>query len=318
MDDLHIVHERTVSCGIDDTIEYVLDEKTIFSDLGLPMRWPLRIFSLQGLGIDQRAFIKHVAPTFQTTAWDEYDVRRAQIYFLHGAFPEEQRRLEAFDHRYYAGGYDISGIADLIAALVPEKKKEFDRITPHRRRSLARFRVLKKSRHSWDVARISAGSYSQSQGENDFRALARTFQEMDERVTTCAGFETLLMRLGQIVEQIHGKPEHLEINAHQMTTIARHGKFGDGAPEGIHQDGMDYIVSALVIERKHIHGGMSIVYGSDRKTPYLHTTLRPGFGIFQTDIESPFWHAVTPIYLDPHAGETIGERSILGFDIKIL
>ncbi|MEK7083502.1 MAG: 2OG-Fe dioxygenase family protein, partial [Patescibacteria group bacterium] len=313
MNNVATVHGRTICCGIDDEITYVLDEKAIFSDLGLSMRWPLRIFNLQGMGIDQRAFIAHMAPTFQTLAWDEYDMRRGQMYFLHGAFPGEQRRLEAFNRMYYAGKCDTSGIVDLITALSPERRKEFDRITPHRRRSLARFRVRKVSEHCWNVVRISAGDYSQSQGGDDFREAARTFQEMDRKVTVYPSFTKLLMRFGQIVERIHGHPEYLEINAHQMTTIARHGKFGDGAPEGIHQDGMDYIVSALVIERKHIHGGMSYVYGSDKKTLYLHTTLRPGFGIFQTDIESPFWHAVTPIYLDPHANEAVGERSIMGF-----
>ena len=318
-DDYMVLHESTLGCSPDEQVEYVLDEKMIFADLKLAINWPLRVFSLKGMGIDQSAFLTRIAPTFQDLPWDEYDMRRSQIYFLHGAFPDEQRRLESFNHSYYAGKCDVAPIADLIAGLSLEKRKEFDRITPHRRRSLARFRVRKMSRYTWNVARILAGNYSQSQGGGDFREEVRVFAEMSEEVTKYLGFEKLLMRLGQMVEHIHGQPEYVEINAHQMTTVARHGKFGDGAPEGTHQDGMDYIVSALVIERKRIHGGMSIVYGSDKMTPYLHITLRPGQGIFQTDIESPFWHAVTPIYVDPNAGtDAVGERSILGFDVKIL
>ena len=319
MSEPEIIHEADIHCSAAEAIEYVLDEKMIFAGMQVPMHWPLRVFNLKGMGIDQQAFLQEIAPTFRDLPWDEYDMRRAQVSFLHGAFPEEQRRIELFNYNYYAGKRDIAGIADLLAALPLEKRKEFDLIAPHRRRSLARFRVRKMSRHSWNVARIEARGYSQSQGAGDFREEIRVFQEMSVTVTMYAGFEKFLVRLGQMVEGIHGRSEYLEINAHQMTTVARRGKFAEGAPEGTHQDGMDYIVSALVIERSHIHGGVSQVYGNDKVTPYLHITLKPGQGIFQTDIESPFWHAVSPISVDLHAGlDVVGERSILGFDIRIL
>ena len=319
MSEPEIIHESDIRCSTDEAIEYMLDEKMIFAGMQVSMHWPLRVFNLKGIGIDQRAFLHEIAPTFRNLPWDEYDMRRSQVSFLEYAFPEERRRLELFNHTYYAGKCDVAEIGDLIAALSPEKRKEFNLVAPHRRRSLARFRVRKMSRHSWNVARTKAGNYSQSQDAGDFREEVRMFQEMDVAVTTYAGFEKLLMRLGQMVEGIHGRPEHLEINAHQMTTVVRRGKFAEGAPEGTHQDGMDYIVSALVIERSHIHGGVSQVYGSDKVTPYLHITLKPGQGIFQTDIESPFWHSVSPISVDLHAGDdVVGERSILGFDVRIL
>lgn len=313
-----ILYEHDMHCSGHDRIEYIMDEKIIFSDLHPAINWPLRVFNLKGMGIDQDAFIKYMAPTFQHLAWDEYDMRRERMQFLCDAFPHEERLLALFNRDYYPGKCGIFAIADLINMLPPKKIQELYAIIPHRRRSLARFRVRKMSRYCWNIARIPAGSYSQSQGDDDFRESVRVFQEMDTAVTQYGGFETLLMRLGQIVETIHGRPEYMEINAHQMTTIARPGKLGEGAPEGTHQDGMDYIVSALVIERKYIHGGLSQVYGSDKITPYLHITLRPGQGIFQTDIESPFWHSVTPICVDPHAGDVIGQRSIFGFDIKVL
>ena len=40
------------------------------------------------------------------------------------------------------------------------------------------------------------------------------------------------------------------------------------APEGIHQDGADYIVSALVLERKNIKGGKAL-YTVKTKKPVL-------------------------------------------------
>jgi len=91
----------------------------------------------------------------------------------------------------------------------------------------------------------------------------------------------------------------------------------DNAPEGIHQDGADYIVSALVIERRNVQGGTSIIYGPDKQTIYLTVTLQPGQGIFQADQGSDLWHDVTPIVLELNSSGGEGVRNILGFDILI-
>lgn len=304
-------------CVDDFRFQYVLDEKIIFSTLGLDMRWPLRVFNLKGLGVDQDAFVSDLAPTFQELAWDEYDVKREQIQFLYDCFPEHKERIKAFNEDFYTGKASTDGIRDLLVMLSLEKIKIYNQIKPYRRRTLARFYVEKLKRHAWRVSRVRAGSFSQSQGGDDYRAATRVFAEMSESVTKHPEFEKLLMRFGQMIEQIHRRPERLEITAHHVGIVARHGKFGDNSPEGIHQDGMHYIVSALVVERKHVRGGESHVYGDDKQTEYLRFTLKPGQGIFQTDIESPFWHVVSPIYLDP-SGYEIGYRNIFGFDMKVL
>jgi hypothetical protein len=87
------------------------------------------------------------------------------------------------------------------------------------------------------------------------------------------------------------------------------------APEGIHQDGSDYIVSALVIERRGVVGGESIVLGPDKRTEYLRHTLQEGQGIFQADVGSPLWHWATPVRpAAPSSGEE-AVRNILGYDV---
>ncbi|MDZ4285719.1 MAG: 2OG-Fe dioxygenase family protein [Candidatus Sungbacteria bacterium] len=311
-----IMYESDCCVG-DVRFQYVLDEKIIFSTLGFDMRWPLRVFNLRGLGIDHDAFLTDLAPTFPDLSWDEYDVRREQIHFLLDGFPHESNRLASFFHDYYAGETSLEKVSDLIERLTPEKKKQFEKIKPYRRRAIARFRIEKRAQDVWHIVRIPAGSFSQSAGKNDYRSVERRFKEMDLQVTCHPEFAKLIIRLAQVVEKIHGRPEKLEINAHQVGIVARHGKFGDNSPEGIHQDGTHYIVSALVVERTHVRDGESHVYGDDKQTEYLRFTLKPGQGIFQTDIESPFWHVVSPIYLDP-SGYEIGYRNIFGFDIKVL
>ena len=84
---------------------------------------------------------------------------------------------------------------------------------------------------------------------------------------------------------------------------------------GIHQDGMDYIVSALVISRSNISGGRSIIYGNDKSTRILEVELCPGQGILQPDKNTQLWHDVTPIQsLDDISA---GSRSTLGFDFTV-
>ncbi|MCB0335058.1 MAG: 2OG-Fe dioxygenase family protein [Bdellovibrionales bacterium] len=83
-----------------------------------------------------------------------------------------------------------------------------------------------------------------------------------------------------------------------------------------HQDGADFIVSALVVDRDNITGGTSRVFADDTETIVLEHTLEPGVGIFQEDAGSRLWHDVTPVTLaDSTKGE--GKRSLIGFDIEI-
>jgi hypothetical protein len=299
-------------------ITYRYHERMLAQASGREVRFPLRVFHLHGLGIDTRAFIRDLAPSFQDLPWDTYDMKREQLYFLHSAFPDAIARLQTFDDAYYSGQATLTEVSELIGALRPETRQAFHAIRPSRRRAVARFHLRKLGPCRWSLARVPAGGFSQTQGGNDPRAKRRVFAEMHTETAQHPAFQTFLIRLGEMVESIHQQPEQLDITAHQMGVVARHGKFGDNAPEGLHKDGTDYIVSALVVERKAVRGGVSTVYGDDQQTVYLSLTLRPGEGIFQADQESPFWHDVTPVYLDPQAHATEGQRNIFGFDIRVL
>ena len=48
--------------------------------------------------------------------------------------------------------------------------------------------------------------------------------------------------------------------------------------KSIHQDGMDFIVSAFMVESKNIYGAKSIVYLEDKKTKIFQTILKEGQG----------------------------------------
>ena len=97
--------------------------------------------------------------------------------------------------------------------------------------------------------------------------------------------------------------------AHHVRVTTLPGLETSNSPEGLHQDGFPFIVSALVVERENIYGGESEIYAGDKKTLILKTALQPGFGLLQPDLGSDLWHLVTPIL-------GAGYRSSIGFDIE--
>ena len=95
------------------------------------------------------------------------------------------------------------------------------------------------------------------------------------------------------------------------------------------------IVSAMVVERRNVSGGVSVVTADDPSQVHLRHELQPGQGIFQADQNSSLWHDVTPVTVkDSEATDTPtngggdggggggantepGERNIFGFDIMV-
>jgi hypothetical protein len=112
-----------------------------------------------------------------------------------------------------------------------------------------------------------------------------------------------------------GLAEDLTVTFHETGTVARQGRGATNAPEGVHQDGADYIVSALVVERVNVEGGMSLIVDDDTGTVFS-VVLEPGQGIFQADRGSSLWHYVTPILLGGE-GRDEGVRNIFGFDVAV-
>lgn len=112
----------------------------------------------------------------------------------------------------------------------------------------------------------------------------------------------------------------LSIVVHHVRIVTKLNRPISNSPEGIHQDGFPFIVSAFVVEREKVSGGISTIFGPDKKTEIFTTTLLPGVGLLQADQGSDLWHRVSPIYVDTEKFRDVksGYRSSIGFDIKPL
>ncbi len=306
---------------------YVVDESRIGERMGLSIESPIRVFNLSILGIDTEAFLRTLVPTFSLGAWDEYDVKRNQVQFLQKCRPEAEKRLQSFLADYYEGRVWLDAIAEVLQSLSNEERWRFERIHPYRKRSIARFTVERQNTRQrsvpdWKITRLwDEIDFMQqlSTGSGEYRKWRRRFIQMPAVVSEgCYEFKLLLHALSTMVDDCQPGVAKLSIIAHQVSVFVDGTEEGDNAPEGIHQDGSDYIVSALVTERDGIIGAESVVYGPDKETEYLRMTLYPGQGIFQSDAGTDLWHDVTPARDDPATLPTFGKRSIFGFDIRVV
>lgn len=296
---------------------YQCHENQISARLGFTIPYPIRVFGLRGLGVDQLSFIRELAPTFSMLNWDQYDVKRGQVAVLKDCFPKEHHRLDAFLVDYYAGRSSLQGVGDLIRQMSLADRWKMERVRPRRKRSIAKFVLHYLER--WHVERIPAQSFAQNAPSEagDIRALVRIFDEADDFVAMYSGVRHLLECVADMVKEFRPGVKELTVTMHQVCIFAELEFGGDNSPEGIHQDGSDYIVSAFVVERDGILGGESVVYGPDKKTEYIRHTLLPGQGLFQADKGTSLWHYVTPIREDPATPPTYGKRSIFGFDVDV-
>ncbi len=275
-------------------ITYLMDERAISQKIGRMIPHPIRLFNLAGLGVNQTRFINDLAPTFETLPWDTYDVEREQAAFV-----------------------ALHGKSDTWS---PETKTAYDAIVPYRRRAIARFTVTHHSKLNCNVERTPAEAFSQNVSGGDYRSKKRTFKEMSDFTVRHPEFQKLFSSVIKMVKSARPEAKEIVITAHQVGTVARAGRKGDNAPEGIHQDGADFIVSAIEIEQRGIRGGLSTVYFHTEENTYIkcfERDLNAGEGIFQADKGSPLWHDVSPIVLIPNAEYKEGIRNTFGFDIVI-
>lgn len=276
----------------------------------------LQVFTLASLGIDPARFVCELAPSFDALPWDLYDVKRAQVERLLAHFPAERPRLERFLADYFAGRASLAQLSELVQRLPEHEQRTLDALAPTRRRAIAHF-LLERRGDGWTIRRQAVASFSQASATpGDYRTLPRTFAPLAKGVAEHPLFQQWLRAVGDQVRTARPEAERLQVACHQMRSVASPGRRSSNAPEGIHQDGADYIVSALVVERRGVAGGESRVYDENREV-LLRRTLEIGEGLFQADAGSPLWHDVTSIAFDPESGECEGVRSIFGLDIRL-
>lgn len=302
-----------------------ITQSTISAHIGRTIHSPILIDSIERFdGLVAERFLQFYGPMCQDFEWDYYDVRRLQMEMLMAAFPNDQTLRSRF-RDYYSGQQKVASLQDWISKLSAEDQNTFTAIKPWRRRAVAQF-LIEKTPKEIEIWREMVPHFQQDTDEEDFRSLPRIFAECEHKYTENEMFKSLLKGVFSLVKQTRTDLQKISVTAHFMSVKAVPQKAGNNSPEGAHEDGADYIVSALVLNRKNIIGGETQIIeqlGKGEKEIICRHTLQPGEFTFQADSRdeitygTDLWHHVTPFGLK---NENISEgwRDIIGFDINVI
>lgn len=138
----------------------------------------------------------------------------------------------------------------------------------------------------------------------DYNALnggiERWFQPFADEIATHSCLMALLMHSHHIFNQltpIQLRPTSWHVECHQFRIEARDGKMGKPTPEGLHRDGVDWVLVAL-INRVNIAEGVTTVHDAHRQPMGSFTLVNPLDAAYVDDAR--VYHGVTPVsVIDP-------------------
>lgn len=298
----------------------MLTEKELSASLQKVVKAPIRVGNLADLHIDQEKFLAFFQPFFEELEDDTYLIRQNQLEFLLEQLPQEQLNLQKLHPQYFAGHLSQEALTPYINQLSPNQQAKLEQLSKvTRQRSLAIFELTWQE-DQFQITPIEDTKFQQK--VEDFREWERVFAPTDPKAIGSTWFTDFLRATAKMVKQIHPECTQLKMTAHFMRTLAYENIAGENAPEGIHEDGTPYIISALVINRKNALGGESSIYeqvNQQQKELLYKKALAAGEFIFQADtgeehiFGNDLWHHVSAIF--PEDVQQVATRDIIGLDI---
>jgi hypothetical protein len=114
-----------------------------------------------------------------------------------------------------------------------------------------------------------------------------------------ASMATILAGARATFERLASEVASWHIETHQFRIEARSGTPGQPTPEGLHRDGVDYVL-VLLIQRRNIAEGTTSIHALDRRLLGSFTLTNPLDAALVNDAK--VYHGVTPVEpLDPAA-----------------
>lgn len=279
----------------------------------------VEIFGLKDVIGNVEGFLLDIAKFHSMYEPDDYLLRQSQVMYLKNNHNLSWLTHETLCIAYYLGNIDLKSFLNNIVPTnrVNELLASLNKMKSYRKRLIANYEVLP----SLEVHRTKPKNFTQesalvSHGEFDFRLFERKFKETPLEMDSIEMI-SLIQWISKKIFSIDEYAKKINVTLHcTLIDAPSSDDAHSNSPEGIHQDGMDFIVSALVIERKNIKGGVSKIYLDNKIDPLLSYEIAEGYGIFQSDKGTALWHEVTPIKAILSTSE--GYRSTLGFDMEVI
>jgi hypothetical protein len=133
----------------------------------------------------------------------------------------------------------------------------------------------------------------------DYNALnggiERWFEPITDEVATGACIHSILRLCFSIFDGLtpaDRRPASWHTECHQFRVEARTGEQGQPTPEGLHRDGVDWVL-VMLVKRENIAEGVTSIHDSDRQLIGRFTLQHPLDSAFVDD--SRAYHGVTPV-----------------------
>jgi hypothetical protein len=125
-----------------------------------------------------------------------------------------------------------------------------------------------------------------------FGGVDRWFAPVRDGVGDGPTMRTILRFCGALFGDLAPDSRVWRAEVHQFRIEARPGEEGQPTPEGLHRDGVDFVL-VLLVQRRNIDSGTTTIHGLDRE-PLGAFTLTQPFDAALVD-DSRVYHGVTPV-----------------------
>jgi hypothetical protein len=195
--------------------------------------------------------------------------------------------------------------------------EDWDRLEPDRYLAGgATFRLRRYGRYAWSPAAsaltpVPNEPYFQPKEENSYAGgVARAFAPLLPETATNPFLHALVRGTFACLPIDREELQTAwEVRVHQIRIVASPDEPGLPAPEGVHQDGTDFLTLHLV-RRHNVEGGQTTIYDLGRTPVWTHTLTETLDSLI---LEDPrVLHGVTPVHSAD--GRSPGTRDMLGLD----
>ncbi len=139
--------------------------------------------------------------------------------------------------------------------------------------------------------------------------VARYFAPILDDLNQSPTLAALLCLGDQVFSQVSGNPSwHIEL--HQFRIEARDGKLGKPTPEGVHRDGVDFVI-VVMVKRVNIDSGATTIFDLDNRL-VGEFMLRETFDMVLVN-DRQLYHGVTPISPIDSAAEAYRDVLVITF-----
>jgi hypothetical protein len=161
----------------------------------------------------------------------------------------------------------------------------------YRRRRFAAFDVSSNA-----IARKPHQPHYQSRDYNTLNGgIERWFDPIAETIAAHPAMQATLRACWVVFDALtptRARPESWHVETHQFRIEARAGQQGQPTPEGLHRDGVDWVL-VLLIARENIAEGVTTVYDLNKRPLGSFTLTAPLDAAFVDD--SRVYHGVTAV-----------------------